>query len=1037
MDWININNDCDLDADGLIDFMTIRAGQPSKFKQINMVGAFYDKNGHEVVAGDFARKLEDLDDCTIANPTNNQALVYDTGLQKWENKTISVGTPALDDLTNVAISNPTNGQSLTYNTTSTKWENSTVTSGVTTLTALTDVAILDPMNDQVLTYDNGTSKWKNKVAPSGSTTLSGLSDVTVSNPTNSQVLSYNTSSTKWENTTIPSGVTTLAGLSDVAVSGMTNNASLVYNTATSKWVNVPISHKLSRWTYIGDSTDPWNDPQPGQMKSNFAANRILFHTTDMDGYDREAFLMIAKFNYNYIVMDSTSPFKNIYVVVLVSNVSTLVTMEFDPTKSTIENPALLTVGTQFLIDIDNKGILDSLNDVAISNPNHGDLLTFDGVSGAFINTPSITDITKEPTGFDNPQNVVVTYDFDTRTVSLGGSNWKAYWRGSEFNTLVPDWISEAHPDVVGNYFLYYDGDSIQWTTTPWTLDTIQIAYISYQSNYYFGLRECHGLMPWQVHVHLHRTIGTYLVSGGDFSNYTLNSTTAADRRPELSQTIVADEDLQTTNETLLKSQNNYSLFYLNGTTPTLVNNSSDIITLNGGIPRYNLDTAGTWSLADFTNNYYGKIFVLAVPTTADSISRKLRYVFITPQQINASLTTIQSVAFSSLTLGTFGSALNEYIAIGEIIIRYHGGNWTLISVSKITGTKQTLVSSAVGLTSVSTDNTTILGNGTAGSALYVAPKIVPYYYGQWQCGSVTYDVNNPPIPGAGSFYFQSTTIYPNTYELIINYTDLNTVNHTSDFEKLDYSSIIQIYSTDKTQKNRYVISQYVTINGSSRKYYLDALQSSEEFSLVMMSTYQFDLVFYPVQDIDDLRNVNITNPISSQVLTYNGTDWINKVPGKSMMTVGWYNNVPENYFVDTNYYFPFSPYGVTLSIIGTSFSQVAAINIPNMLASDLGTNKCGIKNISGGTKQFLVMGKVSGSITNQTWVGFGVNDKYAVQIRQSRSNSTCMTNDTLVTHFHCIVDIPDQDGVYIAGCTHANYDVRFNLFNIWLTVIEI
>lgn len=315
-----------------------------------------------------------------------------------------------------------------------------------------------------------------------------------------------------------------------------------------------------------------------------------------------------------------------------------------------------------------------------------------------------------------------------------------------------------------------------------------------------------------------------------------------------------------------------------------------------------------------------------------------------------------------------------------------------------------------------------------------------YYHGQWQCGSVTYNVNTPPTPGAGTFYFQHTTIYPNTYEMIINYTDLSAVNHTAEFEKLDYSSIIQIYSTDKTLKNKYIISQYVSIDGSTRKYYIDALQSSEEFTLVMMDSYQFDIVFYPVQDIDDLRNVAISNPINNQVLTYNGTDWINSaISGinKALMTVGWFYDVTDNYTVDTSYYFPYSAYGAALQIVGSSFSQVASVNTTSMLSSDLGSGKCGIKNISGASKQFLVMGKVSGIPTANVWVGFGVNDKNAVQIRQSRSNSRAFVNDPLTTHFHCILDIPNNDGVYIGGCTHANTDIRFNLFNIWLTVIEI
>lgn len=357
-----------------------------------------------------------------------------------------------------------------------------------------------------------------------------------------------------------------------------------------------------------------------------------------------------------------------------------------------------------------------------------------------------------------------------------------------------------------------------------------------------------------------------------------------------------------------------------------------------------------------------------------------------------------------------------------------------------TNTNKFINSASTGLTAVSTDNTTILGNGTAGSALTVAPKVVPYYHGQWQCGSVTYNVNTPPTPGAGTFYFQHTTIYPNTYEMIINYTDLSAVNHTAEFEKLDYSSIIQIYSTDKTLKNKYIISQYVSIDGSTRKYYIDALQSSEEFTLVMMDSYQFDIVFYPVQDIDDLRNVAISNPINNQVLTYNGTDWINSaISGinKALMTVGWFYDVTDNYTVDTSYYFPYSAYGAALQIVGSSFSQVASVNTTSMLSSDLGSGKCGIKNISGASKQFLVMGKVSGIPTANVWVGFGVNDKNAVQIRQSRSNSRAFVNDPLTTHFHCILDIPNNDGVYIGGCTHANTDIRFNLFNIWLTVIEI
>ena len=40
-----------LDSDGLAEWMTIRAGGQSKFKQINMVGEIYDKNNIEILGG--------------------------------------------------------------------------------------------------------------------------------------------------------------------------------------------------------------------------------------------------------------------------------------------------------------------------------------------------------------------------------------------------------------------------------------------------------------------------------------------------------------------------------------------------------------------------------------------------------------------------------------------------------------------------------------------------------------------------------------------------------------------------------------------------------------------------------------------------------------------------------------------------------------------------------------------------------------------------------------------------------------------------
>ena len=66
---------------------------------------------------------------------------------------------SLDSLTNVDIQNPTDGQALVYDSDTEKWVNSDDATGVTSLDALTDTDIQNPASGQVLMY-NGT-EWKN------------------------------------------------------------------------------------------------------------------------------------------------------------------------------------------------------------------------------------------------------------------------------------------------------------------------------------------------------------------------------------------------------------------------------------------------------------------------------------------------------------------------------------------------------------------------------------------------------------------------------------------------------------------------------------------------------------------------------------------------------------------------------------------------------------------------------------------------------------------------------------------------------------
>jgi len=333
---------------------------------------------------------------------------------------------------------------------------------------------------------------------------------------------------------------------------------------------------------------------------------------------------------------------------------------------------------------------------------------------AFINTLKVT--TKEPTGFTNNENIDVSYDSTTRKVTLTGT-FEAYFNGVLIPELVTGWESPAHADVVGAYYLYYNGTSFVFDTTAWTFDMLMIASIAYGATHKFAIRETHGFMPNSVHQELHDTIGTYKNSGGDFSNVTLNSTTL--KQPFISDTYIKDEDLIT--RLLALGTASYTQMYLSGSVvSTRALAQTQIVPQTTAQANYNLNTAGTWSQQPFGNNDYGAVFVIAVPVTSDIGSQSFRYQFIQPQQVSTNLAIIQALSPSSLNLGTESAVFQEYVFIGKIIIKASVSDWVIYSIEKLEGTKISKVAIPVssGLSVVSTD-ATLTGDGTVTTPISV------------------------------------------------------------------------------------------------------------------------------------------------------------------------------------------------------------------------------------------------------------------------------------------------------------------------------
>ena len=373
-----------------------------------------------------------------------------------------------------------------------------------------------------------------------------------------------------------------------------------------------------------------------------------------------------------------------------------------------------TSGSMY-VDISNEFAIEDLYNVKLTNVGAGDSLIYE--DNKWINR-NFGNISKEYTGFKDPELVTVDYNPSTRKVTLSGSV-EAYYRSKSFPTLSAGWVSPAHPaGVSATQFLMYDGTNIIFSSVPFDYSYIQIAAVVFAPNgeYICTIREPHGVLSWQAHQEFHDTLGTYLKTGGDISSYVLNSTTAADRRPDISTTVLHDEDLPTTNSALTSKI--YSRFSLSGSnTMVFTSGTSDIINVTGNVPNWNEFNGSTWVQTPFSTNAYGAVFVFSVPAALDAKSQSLRYVFVQPQTVSTNLDTIKALTPSNVNLSSFANLNPEICFVGKIIVRHTAANWQLISVERLSGTKVSQTSSTGIFLSIVTTDTTLAGLGTAASPL--------------------------------------------------------------------------------------------------------------------------------------------------------------------------------------------------------------------------------------------------------------------------------------------------------------------------------
>lgn len=312
--------------------------------------------------------------------------------------------------------------------------------------------------------------------------------------------------------------------------------------------------------------------------------------------------------------------------------------------------------------------IEELTNVKITSVADLDLLRYDSVNGYWKNVSNPSLDTLEPTGFVDPDNIVVTYDSGARTVTLTHSSGTIYYynKGVKKSLVSPWTTATPHTNTTGNsYFFYIDDNGVDQFTTNSSpgFNVPLVAYIYFGATNKFAVREVHGLMQWQSHKEAHETIGTYRYSGGlvTAGSFLLNTNTVAAVTPAVDQAVVQDEDLPTTIPALADGST-YTRVHFDSGSAVFTTGSTFPYPDDGSDIQYNQNPqTGTALTSMTTNNRWVNVYGVFVPATSDATSQAYRIIWITGQQIYTTSGAAQSEDFRTLYLGNLTSIFTEFV----------------------------------------------------------------------------------------------------------------------------------------------------------------------------------------------------------------------------------------------------------------------------------------------------------------------------------------------------------------------------------------
>ena len=339
-------------------------------------------------------------------------------------------------------------------------------------------------------------------------------------------------------------------------------------------------------------------------------------------------------------------------------------------------PNITSLGTLTGLTVDGLSSFGDVGNVSITGGNSGYVLGTDGNGNlSWIDhepiANSVIASTNDPMGFDDATKLTsttISFDDITRTFTISpvDSNYTYWVKGTQYISTVSQ--SVTIPNVSGTYYISFnDSGNLQASTTPFNFSEIApVAYLywnSVLSSAQFLFDERHGTsMDHATHEYLHRTRGASMsfvpsvgfvlsaTTSGDGSSNTdaqigISSGTFYDEDIEVN-VVVSNTPTPNTWEQDLTNPGKIPVLYRSGSLWVLDSPTDYPIKFGVARPTYNLNTGGTWSTPDVSNNQYFVQWIVA--------TNNLNYpvISIMGQTQFSSLSSAQESNFSDLNLSS-------------------------------------------------------------------------------------------------------------------------------------------------------------------------------------------------------------------------------------------------------------------------------------------------------------------------------------------------------------------------------------------------